>query len=258
MGLQQERRYFWAAMMFYTRIRVPADVDHSEEILNNSRKYFPLIGVLLGCIAALIVCLVNTVLPLSIAILLSMAGTILITGSFHEDGFADCCDGFGGGWQKDQVLTIMKDSRVGAYALAGLILMISIKFVSLYEIGIASLPLLLITYVNAHGLSRFGASLSIECLDYVQDSEKSKIKPITSMSLDWQKLALSGAFILPALIALLCLKLSYLFVLFPLMFTFIIGNYYFKKRIGGYTGDCLGAMQQMLEVVFYISILAIS
>ena len=256
--LKKEKDYFLAALMFYTRLPVPKNTAYSENILSQSRKYFPAIGVIIGFIAAISISTLQVLLPLSVATLLSIALTVVITGAFHEDGFADCCDGFGAGWDRTQILTIMKDSRVGSYAVVGLALLFSIKFMALYELGIESSALLFFTYINAHAISRFGASLSIESLDYVQDIDKSKIKPITSMRLPKKDLCFSALFILPSFICLLVINPIYSATLIPLFICFFLVNHYFKKRIGGYTGDCLGAMQQILEIVFYLSILALS
>lgn len=261
MDWSKEKNYFLAAMMFFTRFPVSTltpTTPYSDKILYHSRKYFPFIGVLIGCLAALIIYLSNLVLPLILAIVLSILATVLATGAFHEDGFADCCDGFGGGWSKEEILTIMKDSRVGTYGVVGLVLLFSLKIFTLYELGNTSLSLLLACCVNGHALSRLGASLSAEKLDYVQNIDKSKIKPIANKSLSTKSLIFSASLTAPSILFLLTFDSIYIFAAIPMLSIFILGNRYFKKHIGGYTGDCLGAMQQTLEVVFYLSILILN
>jgi adenosylcobinamide-GDP ribazoletransferase len=87
-------------------VPVPAWVGHSQDQLNHAARYFPLVGVLVGLIAAAVRRLLAAlVLPVSVAVVLGMAASVLATGAFHEDGFADACDGFGGGWDKAQVLS---------------------------------------------------------------------------------------------------------------------------------------------------------
>ena len=258
MNWRQEKHYFLTAVMFFTRFPVPQSLPYSNKILHFSRKYFPLVGVFIGSLAALTIYLTSIVLPLPLAVILSVVITVLATGAFHEDGFADCCDGFGGGWQKQQVLSIMKDSRVGAYAVVGLLLLLSIKIVSLVELGNISLGLLFIAYINGHSLSRLGASLCVDSLDYVQDIEKSKIKPMASQKLSIPNLVYSFLLISPFFFLLLTINPIYIFSLVLMGFTFLFGVRYFKQRIGGFTGDCLGAMQQVLEVIFYLSIIALS
>ena len=127
MRWSEEKSYFLCAVMFFTRIPVQLATPYSEFALNKSRKYFPFIGVIIGSIAAICIYLLQLFLPLSLAVILSTVITILATGAFHEDGFADTCDGFGGGWDKIQVLTIMKDSRIGSYGTVGLIMMLGLK-----------------------------------------------------------------------------------------------------------------------------------
>ena len=253
----KEKHYFWAAVMFYTRVPVPSSYQHSDHHFNQSRKYFPLIGLMAGLLAGLVVVTFVKILPLSVSVALSMASTILLTGAFHEDGFADCCDGFGGGWDKTQVLTIMKDSRVGAYATIDMIVLLGVKLLSLLEIGLISLYLLVLVLINGHALSRLGASLAIEQLTYVQDIDRSKVKPINIASLSVTDWCVSCAFAVPALV-LLTVHSPQALVALPIMTaSYWLICRYFHQRIGGYTGDCLGAMQQILELVFYVAVLAL-
>ena len=253
---QQEQQQFWAALMFYTRIPVPNSYQYSEENFHRSRKYLICIGFLVACIAILTVLITQLFLPMSLSIALSMLATILVTGAFHEDGFADSCDGFGGGWKKEHVLTIMKDSRVGTYATVGMISILGIKFLALYEIARHSSNLLYLALINGHTLSRMASSLTIEKLNYVQNSDVSKIKSVTAIALTLPERFYSYIFCLPAFLLLLFSQPAAILTLIPLIATFVSLCRYFQKRIGGYTGDCLGAMQQIMEVIFYISLLA--
>src|SRR5690349_17817868 len=98
--LKQELTYFFAALRFFTRLPVPQWVGHSSEQLDHAARYFSLIGIIVGIIGAATTYIASLVLPVSIAILLGMLATLLVTGAFHEDGFADTVDGFGGGWEK--------------------------------------------------------------------------------------------------------------------------------------------------------------
>src|SRR3989338_8985606 len=142
--MKREFQIFLTAIMFYTRIPVPRWVDHSQEYLNESTRYFPLMGWIVGSWAAMAFYAAHFVFPLTVSVLLSMIASILITGAFHEDGFADMCDGFGGGGDKMQVLEIMKDSRIGTYGALGLMLMVVLKFIVLCAIPAVYIPVLLI------------------------------------------------------------------------------------------------------------------
>lgn len=248
--LKTEIEHFVAALRFYTRIPCLHSIEHS----NKSLKYFPLIGWIIGAIGVATLLIFHSILPLSVSILLSMAATIYATGAFHEDGFTDTCDAFGGGWTKQQILTIMKDSCIGAYGTVGIIVLLSLKWITLYEIGLYSVPILLITYLNAHIASRFMASLMVQSHEYVQDINKSKSKAAIEFSLG--EMFYSGIFMLLA--ALFFYPYYLLLLAFPIAYLAkVYLGYYFNKRIGGYTGDCLGATQQVTEVMFYLGILTL-
>jgi len=254
--LKTEIQHFVAALRFYTRIPCPDWIEHSDEALNKSLKYFPLMGGIIGGIGVAALFIFNSLLPLSVSILLSMAATIYASGAFHEDGLTDSCDAFGGGWTKEQILSIMKDSRIGAYGTVGIIVLLSLKWITLYEIGLFSLPILLVTYLNAHIASRFMASLMIQSHEYVQDIDKSKSKPIAAKQLSLGEMLYSSLFMLLA--ASLFYPNYLLLLAFPIAYVAkLYLGYYFNKRIGGYTGDCLGATQQVSEIMFYLGILAI-
>jgi len=239
------------AFGFFTRIPIPFEIASSQENLNKCNRYFPLVGYFVGGSAALIYWLTSYLLPDSISILLSMAGSILLTGAFHEDGFADVCDAFGGSWTKEKILTIMKDSRVGAYGAIGIILLLLTKYTT-----ISSLPsnLIALSLIIAHVNSRFMAVWTMHTLPYVREDESSKSKPITK-ALQIKDLVIALALTIPSLFLLADIRILYFI---PLLFiTKLLLERYFKKWIGGYTGDCLGTIQQTCELVIYITLVAI-
>ena len=249
--MKKQLHIFLTALMFFTRIPCPKWVDHSPEILNKSTRYFSLVGLLVGCISALFYLLSLFLFNNEIAILISMVASVWATGAFHEDGFADVCDGFGGGWTKDKILMIMKDSRLGTYGTVGIIFLLSAKFLALNEMPSAYIALIII---SGHSISRFIATLLIFSHPYVRETEDSKSKPAADkMSLN--ALMISAFF---GLLPLVFFQNHLVFlVLIPLGLTKIWMAGFFKKWIGGQTGDCAGALQQLSEVVFYLSLLAI-
>jgi len=186
-----------------------------------------------------------------------MVATILATGAFHEDGFADSCDGLGGGWQAEQVLSIMKDSRVGTYAVIGLMSLLGIKFLALAELSSVSLSALLFCMIAAHTVSRLIASLMIDSYEYVQDANTSKSKPVTDSSLSSPDQ--HATFIISAIPVLLLACVALIPTLLSVLSAVIVGKTfarYSKKRIGGITGDILGAIQQLSELAFYLTFIA--
>jgi adenosylcobinamide-GDP ribazoletransferase len=179
-----------------------------------------------------------------------MAATVLLTGAFHEDGFADMCDAFGGGWTIEKKLSIMKDSRIGTYGSVGLIFILSAKFMLLYEINPVKLPLVLIF---GHTVSRIVPVWLIYTLPYVQDIDVSKSKPIGHKNKLYELFLACGIAVLPFLI----FKVKFAFIIVFLILFTLYFKYYLKKQIGGYTGDCLGASQQLGEIIIYIAFLVI-
>jgi len=244
--LMKQWRYFLTAIMFFTRI--PIQFKHFDEAdLNKSTRFFPLVGILVGAAGALVFWLSNMLLPLEISVLMSMAATILLTGAFHEDGLADAVDGLGGGWSREQVLTIMVDSRIGSYGAIGLILVFLGKYQSLsYQLA-ALVP---VTIIAGHALSRLCAVLVMFTQSYVKAEGKSK--PLATQ-LNVTELIIATFF---GLLPLAFLEMKFLAALLPVVIVWLWFSAKIKARIGGYTGDCLGAMQQLTEVTFYIGLLA--
>ena len=274
--IKREADYFFGALRFFTRLPVPAWVGHSSEALNHSARYFPLVGILVGVLGGLTFLLAAYLLPASLALILSMAATLLVTGAFHEDGFADAVDGFGGGWSKAQVLAIMKDSRVGSYGAIAVALMLLAKFNALYELPDEWIAPAL---VAAHAASRFCSTTLIFALNYVREENPpaspprdgedcgsqaapaqgpeqivwAKSKPLATR-MGAGELAVAAVFGLAPL-ALLPWQAAAAGLALGAAITLLAARY-FVKRIGGYTGDCLGATQQLAELAIYFGIAA--
>ncbi len=248
-------RLLLLAVQFYTRLPVPAWVGYSDELLNKATVYFPLVGWLVGGVAAAIFAGANLLFRnADMALLLSMVASILLTGAFHEDGFADVCDGFGGGWTATKILEIMKDSRLGTYGAAGLGMLLAGKFLALCGLPAGAVaPALLV----AHPLSRATALTCIFSHRYARANEDSKAKPVAKkMGLGELTAGLAlGALPLLAYAAWLH-RPAVLLVLLPLAAVKTALARYFQRWIGGYTGDCLGAIQQVAEVNCYLFLLA--
>lgn len=249
--MKQEIKIFFTALMYFTRIPCPKWVDHSAEYLNKSSKYFPMVGIIVGLISALAYWLFQLAFPIEIALIFSMIASILTTGAFHEDGFADVCDGFGGGWTKEKILLIMKDSRLGTFGVIGIGLILLLKWSTLKYFPLNTL---LVTLISGHAISRLNAVSLIFTDQYARDDDTGKSKPLaTKMS--------TGELIFAIIVGLAPLALFanvyVLLTLLPLLFIRWYFSGYFKKWIGGYTGDCLGAVQQVSEIVFYLSLLLI-
>lgn len=253
--LKQEWAFFNSAVMFYTRFPTQKSAPHSDQILNRSRKYFPLVGIVVGGLSGLIFVIASQWLSTSVSIVIMMLASIFMTGAFHEDGFADSCDGFGGGWSAEHVLTIMKDSRLGTYGTVGLFGVLLLKFSILTELSQLAAYTFVWVSIAAHAMSRQVSSVMIELYDYVQDIDKSKVKPITDQRLNLSDSAVSiGTTVAAVAVLFIFAPLACLLALLCALGAGLGFAAYSKKRIGGYTGDVLGAIQQMAEVSFYIGL----
>jgi adenosylcobinamide-GDP ribazoletransferase len=251
--VRRELAYFFAALRFFTRLPVPAWVGHSQEQLDRAARYFPLIGIVVGLIGGLVTEVVAMALPVPLAILCGMAATLLATGAFHEDGFADAVDGFGGGWERQRILEIMKDSRIGSYGAIAIALLLLAKFTALSEIDAAGdPPIMAFALLAGHALSRFASTTLIFALNYARDDDTSKSKPLTRR-LSIGELLFAACFGLAP--CLLLPELQVAISLALIAFVTLLAGRYFQRRIGGYTGDCLGAVQQATELAFYIGLL---
>lgn len=265
--MKKEVRIFFTAMMFLTRIPVPRFTDHSPDYLERSVKYFPLIGFIVAAISGFTFLIFNKYISEDIAIAASIIAGILTTGAFHEDGFADVCDAFGGGWTKEKILMIMKDSRLGSYGVIGMMSILFCKFLLLKELPKFTPDLqapsinifynyryFLLTLFAAHALSRLMPVLVMRFYDYVTDPDGSKSKPVASRKPTLPVLLIP---IITALLPFIFMSWQFLLAIVPVVYVAFSLAKYFKKWIGGYTGDCLGAIQQASELCFYLSMLVI-
>ncbi|GAC1438153.1 MAG: adenosylcobinamide-GDP ribazoletransferase [Sediminibacterium sp.] len=254
--MKKEVPIFFTALMFFTRIPVPKNINHNHDMLQKSARYFSWVGLLMGGIGAFVFFFSSTLFSPALAIACSMLATILATGAFHEDGFADCCDAFGGGWTKEKILLIMKDSRLGTYGVVGLMGVLGFKFLILLELsGYTSVTAICCVMIAAHSTSRLMAVCIMQQYPYVQDMDLSKSKPLANRKLTAAEL---GIAVTGSILSLLLLQPILWLAIVPVYLVQWLTGRYFKKWIGGYTGDCLGATQQVCEVILYLSILLIS
>ena len=248
-------RLFFVALQFFTRLPVPRWVGFEPHWLHHASRYFPLVGVVVAAISAAVYAMAACVLPAPVAALLATCAGVYATGAFHEDGFADVCDGFGGGLTPQRVLDIMKDSRVGAYGAIGIALLLGLKCLLLAQLapGAAVAALFL-----AHPLSRLAACTLIWRLDYVR-TDDAKAKPL-ARHMSGAELAIGAACtLLPVLLTGASGALSWTSMLAGALLGGVAAAWLawkFVQRIGGYTGDCLGAVQQASEVAIYLGVLA--
>lgn len=251
---------FKLAIVFLTRLPVSIKREVNDATLNLATGYFGLVGFFIATLNASVLFLSMLVLPIHIAVLLSMAFGLMLTGAFHEDGLADTADGFGGGWLPEQKLTIMKDSRLGTYGASALCISLLIKFQALLLLAEHNTYYVIFSLLLAHTLSRVLAVSIIPSLKYVQLEGETKTKPVaTSLS------SSSVAPLLLSLVLVIYLVMQFLDInltqwLGLSVIIWLVRFFFIKftdKQIGGYTGDVLGAAQQVFELVIYIFMLTL-
>ena len=255
-------KHFLLAVQFFTRIpvtgRLAQWVGYSPAMLRASAAHFPGVGWLVALMACAVyalffIALTNGVFTPLVAAVACTIATVLLTGGFHEDGLADVADGLGGSLDRQRSLEIMKDSRVGAFGTMALMLALLAKVALLAVLGSQGLDVALAALVGGHVVSRFMPLLLVRALPHVGDAASSKSKPladqITPGALTcaalwcFMPLALvgwaQGALFLIASMVACGLALLWMWRLFA-------------RRLQGFTGDCLGATQQVCEIAFYL------
>ncbi|HTC15554.1 MAG TPA: adenosylcobinamide-GDP ribazoletransferase [Steroidobacteraceae bacterium] len=249
------------ATQFLTRLPVQLPAAFQPTWLAGALRYFPLVGGLVGALNVAVWWLCSRLFPPIVAVGLMLSASLLLTGAFHEDGFADTCDGFGGGNTPERTLAIMKDSRIGAYGAIGIFMMLALKWATIVALPAVWLPLVI---VSAHVASRWCALGLIWRLRYVRSTaEQGKSQPFDGglSGIGWVTSGLIGAAVPLAVAAIsrAAVPDQVLTVagagLAGSAFVAVVSAGYFKSRIGGYTGDCLGAVQQVSELAFLLGAL---
>ena len=243
------------AVMFLTRIPCPAWLDGEPEHLAQSTVWFPAVGVLVGGIGALALLLGNALWTPAVAVVLSTIATVRTTGAFHEDALADALDGFGGGMSVDATLRIMKDSRVGAYALIGVVLVVALKLTLLWSITQHDVWRAVGALIAAHVLGRWSSLPLIHWLPYVREDGTGK--PFAAAVTTPRLVAGSLFTVLATLIVLWPIGLRRIgVVLIAATIVTLLAARYFRRHLGGMTGDCLGAANQLVDVTTYLVLAA--
>ena len=250
--LLHQLRLFFLALQFFTRLPIPDWVGFREEWLGRIARFFPLVGWIVGAVSALTVWAAAYLLPPLPALLLALIAGVLVTGALHEDGFADVCDGFGGGTTRERVLEIMRDSRIGVYGALGTGLLLTLKLSCLAGLPASARVCALLA---AHPLSRALAAGLMWRLDYARS--EGKAAPVARRMPGGEYLFALLCGVLPAGAAVFLQLLAWQAVLAGAVLALLFALYLvrlFSRSIGGYTGDCLGAVQQLSEAGFYLGL----
>lgn len=273
-------RHYLLAVQFFTRVPVTgrlADwVGYSPAMLRASAAHFPGVGWLVGGATAALSAILLWVLPASpmtplVVAVLGTAAGVLMTGAFHEDGLADVADGLGGSYDRNRALEIMKDSRVGAFGALALVLAVLAKVALLSLLGgvegdptgwgdfsdgapfkawyVAS------ALLAGHVVSRTLPLLLIFWLPHVGDAAASKSKPLAdNISLNSLSAAFIWCFMALALVSWAQAATDLIVACSLAFIALLYMHRLFKRSLQGFTGDCLGATQQVCEIAFYLGL----
>lgn len=230
-------RRLLAALSFFTRLPFWRIMELRREDYERVVPLWPVAGLLTGGIMALIFAVCSQVLPMTAALVLALSARILTTGALHEDGFADFCDGFGGGTTRERTLEIMKDSHIGTYGVLGLILYVLLMWNLLSEVALhLAWWQMCCVLIGLDVWSKLMSSTIVSFLPYTRKESEAKNKLVYVRE---------RRPYLRMLLAVVSLNAPILWLLFSLM----------RRRIGGYTGDCCGATFIILETYNYLLLL---
>jgi adenosylcobinamide-GDP ribazoletransferase len=231
------------AFQFLTRIPMPRTAFEVDS-LSRAVKFFPLVGLVVGCGAVLLQRILIYHLGRPLVALIVLAYLVLITGCLHEDGLADVVDGFGGGWTRDQTLAILKDSRIGTYGATALVLSLLARYLLL-----ASLPMehFAAYVISAHILCRW-SSLPLSYLllpAREQSGQGARIAKLTSLP------SLIFGTVFSFAIVIFALRWSAIAPLLVSVTAVALTGWIYFRKLGGITGDCFGATNQLTEIAIY-------
>ncbi|MCD6251710.1 MAG: adenosylcobinamide-GDP ribazoletransferase [Psychrobacter sp.] len=259
--IKYEWRLLLVAMQFLTRLPIPSFSSYDPQWLHQSSRHFPAVGLLIGLLCAGVFWLGSVLFTPLVAAVISTAFGIRLTGAFHEDGLADSCDGLGGGLTRERTLTIMKDSRLGTYGVLGLVSALLLKVTLL-----ASMPpsVAIVALIIGHTASRLLCISLLALLPYGGEIEHAKAKPMAQQLTPLQGLLSSGWLLLAGVLVTLIFPYTVQQIgvgqwLLALLLALIATDYMrrlLRRRLDGYTGDGLGATQQLSEVAIYIGLAA--
>ena len=247
--MRRELIYFLVAVQVLTRLPVPRMQGFADRWMERGVKYFPLTGAIVGVASAAVLLVAAQLWHGLLPALLAVAAGILITGGLHEDGFADFFNSMGGATREAR-LAIMKDSRIGTYGALALGAGVAIKIFAL-----SGLPLWTAAagLIAAHAGGRLAAVTVISLLPYAGGISAAKIKPL-GRGVTRADLAIAAAFgllpllLLPGRFAVTALASGAIAAL--------IAAQGARRLLGGYTGDVLGAVEQIYEISFLLALAA--
>jgi adenosylcobinamide-GDP ribazoletransferase len=236
---------FLVAMQFMTRLPMPATIEYSPDALAKSAIFFPVIGLLIGVGGAALNVLLSPHLSREVVVLLILVYLVAVTGGLHEDALGDAADGFGGAREKERVLAIMRDSRIGSFGSIAIALALLARFVFLTNLAPAKVAGFLIA---GQVMGRWTALPLAFFLPSARQEEGSQAK-LLARRISVNSLAI-GTLVALAIVAFV-LRTTAVSAMLAAFLVAASSGLYYSRRIGGITGDCLGATNLLTELTVY-------
>ncbi len=237
-------KLFLSAVQFLTRLPVGSISSLSTDVLGEASVFFPLVGLLVAAGGVALNHLLSAWVGRNILVMLVLLYFVLVTGGLHEDGLADTADGFGGGWRKDQILSIMRDSRIGSFGATAIVFSILARYVCLESLSERAFDHFL---VAGQVLNRWSALPLGFFLRSAREDDGQGARVAEKVS----GLSLTLGTAMTVVIVGLALGTKALGIFCAAVAVTILAGVYFWRRIGGVTGDCMGATNQIVEVTVY-------
>lgn len=230
---------FILAIQFFTRLPIKKNVDFNNENIRNSIFFYPFVGALIGGIAGLIYSPISK-FSVNIASLFALVTIVFLTGGLHIDGLSDTFDGFLSNRDRERTMEIMKDSRIGAFGVLSIVILLLSKFVIISSMDVGSLPLFLI-------LSMANSRLVVSrIISYKKVAKEGGLGDLFHKSNPGKMILISGLIYLGIIMSI------NIFYIIPLVLTFIVGEVFSRwsyKKIGGMTGDTYGAIIEIGDAI---------
>jgi adenosylcobinamide-GDP ribazoletransferase len=229
------------AAQFLTRVPLSRRVVETHE-LSRAVAWFPVVGAFVGGAIAVVIALFTRLLGFDAAIVAGLIFGALLTGAFHEDGLADTCDGVGGGFTRDRALEIMRDSRIGAYGAVAIVLLYAARITLFRALGNPMQILLVLP--PAAALARASSAALMIWLPNARKEEGMAGHVARTLGGATVSIALTLATVITVA---LCGRAAVALVAAAVLVT-VVSALYLRHRLGGVTGDCLGAVNVAVEV----------
>lgn len=245
----------WAALIFFTRLPFWRVYQPPQASYKAVVEYWPLSGWITGGIMAATIYLGNMVFPWPVVVVMAVVVRLLVTGALHEDGLTDFFDGLGGGTNRDRILAIMKDSHIGTYGVIGLILYLFLLGTSLCSM---TPRMAVLAVLAADPFAKMVSCLLVVMLPYARREEEAKSKTVYRKVSIPALIGLTLQGLLPMVLMIWLASIGwFIVVLVPCVVMYFLYRL-IRLKIGGYTGDCCGAVCLLVELSIYLVISSLS